>query len=197
MIDSTDHNLDWQGPLGLLPSSADYYRDALAARKPGIYLWAFEYHNGYLIYGVGLTSQPLAKRIGQHIPNFRSGQYTVLNGLSAQRGVRDEFWHGMWEGFNSPARQAERVSRQAEIRHAADEMLGTMRVFLANLPPERRVLGRVESAIMQLLYSAASPICDLPDKGVHLEPRRPSEPPLIMHSNARVILHGLPSRFGA
>jgi len=197
MAGATTYQLDWQGPLALVASGKDYFLDSPAAQRPGIYMWAFEYHQGYLIYGAGLTTRPLASRIREDLRSIRSGEWTVLDGPSAQSGVRREFWHGMWATYNTPARQAERAARRVEIERAADAMLSHMRVFLANLPPDKRVLGRVEAAIMNLLYAGASPICDLPDKGMHLEPRRPDERAMTMLSRAGVTLHGLPSSFEA
>jgi hypothetical protein len=197
MAGAATYQLDWRGPLALLASGDNYYLNSTAASKPGIYMWAFEYQGGYLIYGAGLTTRPLASRIKEDLRSIRSGEWTVLDGPSAQRGIRQEFWHGMWATYNTPARQAERAARRVEIERAAEAMLGCMRVFLANLPPDKRVLGRVEAAIMSLLYACDSPMCDLPDKGMHLEPRRPNEPPLTMLSQAQVILHGMPSTFEA
>ena len=190
-------DLNWQGPFALMGSDVALCFECSAAREPGLYLWTFEFRGGYLIYGVGLTTRPLAKRLTEHIRGFSSGQYTILKWRTAQNGIREEAWHGMWKGYDSPERQAERLARHVEIEIAANEMMSKMRVFLAPLPPNKRVLNRLEAAIMKILYAGSGPVVELPDKGVHLEPRKPSEPPLLVHNNTPYMLHGLPATFQA
>ena len=125
--------------------------------------------------------------------------YTVLDSLSLQDGRRVEVWHGMWtkKATNTPERKALFQSRRDKIQPAIDDLLRTLRIFVAPLPPERRVLARIESAIMNMLWSADEPINTIPDRGMALAPRRPDEPPFIVHSYTPSILFGIPSRFEA
>jgi hypothetical protein len=190
-------HLNWQGPLTLMGTDVDSCFECSAVKSPGLYLWTFDFRGGYLIYGVGLTTRPLAQRLREHMRGFRTGQYTILKWRSAQNGIRDEAWHGMWKGYDSPERQAERLTRRDEIAASAEEMLSKMRVFLAPLPPDKRLLNRLEAAIMNILYAGSGPVLELPDKGVHLEPRKPHEPTVLVHSLAPHFLHGLPATFEA
>lgn len=196
MTIANSYQLDWQGPFTYQRAVGESCFDSWAAKEPGVYLWTFEYRDGYLIYIPGLTMASFAERLGAYINLFRQGKYTILNGLSAQRGIRDEIWHGLlWD--KTPGRKEMFSSRQVEYERAADEMMSKMRIFLAPLRAERRVVPRIEAAIIDILYSGVGPVHDLPDKGMHREPRQLIEEPFTVRSNAHVLLHGLPSSFEA
>jgi hypothetical protein len=159
---------------------------------PGVYLWTAEYLSGYLIYAAGLTRRRFRVRFKEHTGKYLAGEYTVLNISEMQLGRRLEVWHG-W-GW-TPAKRAQFAVRQTEIREAASRQLAGFRVFVANLEASGRVLERLEAAIMNQLYHEASPLCDVPDRGMMLAPRRETEEPITIWNVCESKLHGLPASF--
>jgi hypothetical protein len=109
-----------------------------------------------------------------------------------RRGLRAEAWRG-W-GW-TPEKRAQFAERQTEIREAAKRHLAGFRVFVANVETSGRVLERLEAAIMNQLYHEASPLCDVPDPGMMLAPRRETEEPIAVWNVCGSTLHGLPPSF--
>ena len=159
---------------------------------PGVYLQTFEYQGGYLIYAAGLTRQTVPERFKQHTRKYMNGEYNVLEIAAAQQGVRKEIWHG-W-GYARNHRE-EFEERKPEILDAVRKLLTGFRIFVTDtvdVRREARDLERFEAAIMGRLYQHPSPICDIPDRGMHLAPRWGSEHPIIVRNNCADLIHGLP-----
>jgi hypothetical protein len=162
-------------------------------KVPGVYLPTFEYQGGYLIYIAGLTRRPAPMRFRQHTRFYMNGKCTVLDVAAARQGVRREIWHG-W-GYARKHRE-EFEERKPEILDAVRKQLAEFRIFITDtvdMSREARVLERLEAAIMENLYQQPSPIRDIPDRGMHLAPRRNSESPIIVRNNCADLLHGLPA----
>ena len=157
-------------------------------KTPGVYLQTFEYQDGYLIYAAGLTTRTIPKRFREHTRKYMTGEYTVLDIRAAQRGIRKEIWHG-W-GY-ARRHQAEFEERKTDILDAVRKQLRGFRIFVADAG-EKRVYQRLEASIMNHLYRQPSPLCDIPDRGMHLAPRWSSEKPIIIKNRCAVYLHGLP-----
>ncbi len=76
------------------------------------------------------------------------------------------------------------------------KQLAGFRIFVTHtvdMSKGERVLERLEAAIMNNLYQQPPPICDIPDRGMHLAPRRSSENPIIARNSCAALLHGLPA----
>jgi hypothetical protein len=159
---------------------------------PGVYLLTVEYLSGYLIYAAGLTRRRFRDRFKEHTGKYLAGHYTVLDISDMQLGRRSEVWHG-W-GW-TPEKRAQFAERQTEIREAADRQLAGFRVFVAKVETSGRVLERLEAAIMNQLYHEASPLCDVPDRGMMLAPKRETEEPIAVWNVCGSTLHGLPASF--
>src|SRR5262245_11374897 len=116
MTNTSAYNLNWYGPFSLLNSDQTSCFKSTASQQPGVYMWGFKHRDGYLIYACGLTAKrTLAKRLREDQRSFLTGMWTLLDPAAMERGDRVEFWHGMWKGYNSPAREMERQARQQEI----------------------------------------------------------------------------------
>lgn len=184
----------WRGPFAW----PDFEREAClpaAPRTPGVYIQAFEYDRGFVIYGAGITRRPVAVRLREHTRRYLNGEYTVLDVEAARRGERMEVWHG-W-GY-ARAHRHEFQARKAEIQDAARRQLAAYRIFVADpdVPGEGlRLRERLEAAIMEGLYQQPEPLRDLPDRGMFLAPRRASELPVHVRSACDSVLHGLPEGF--
>ncbi len=169
------------------------------SEQPGIYLFTVEYINGYLIYMAGWTMRPFKKRLREHIREYQKGTYTIFETIDLQKGRRTEIWHGMWKKKSTNTPKIKRLfqSRQRELEPAIEKLLCTFRIFFAPLEVERRILARIEAAIMNTLYSEIEPISTIPDKGMALAPRWEKETPFIVHNLSPVYLYGLPQYFEA
>ena len=179
----------WQGPFAwpktnsALPS---------APSIPGVYLWAFEYADGFLPYAAGITRRTVATRLQEHTQGYLSGVYTILDVDALQRGVRRELWHGFWMRPRSAERTTEYETRRLELEEAARRQLSSFRIFVASVGIAPRILERLEAAIMQHLYAQPKPLCDLPDTGMMLAPRHAAEEAIEVVLPCQHKLYGLP-----
>jgi len=180
----------WSGPSAW-PGFEPQGGPASLPSHSGVYLWTFEYQDGYLIYAAGLTRRLFGQRFREHTRLYLSGDYTVLDVAQLKNGVRSEIWHG-W-GWNA-AKRAEFAERRSEIEEAARRQLAAFRIFVTEVDPQGRVSERLEAAIMNNLYVAPSPFCDVPDKGMMLASKRDSEEPISVWNACECKLHGLPER---
>lgn len=199
ILDSYD--LHWSGPFkwpGVTSEDLpDFLSEQEIAKCCGVYLWTVEHESGYLIYAAGITRRPFGQRFREHTRAYRSGVYTVFDVPSFKSGIRKKVWQGFWFKKRSPEAQNEYQARADEIRTAAEELLQNYRVFLAPLPPNPRVLQRIEAAIMNTLYLASGPASVIPDRGMALAPRWPNETPIRVRSLSSALMHGLPCEFEA
>uniref|UniRef100_A4SCB1 GIY-YIG nuclease family protein n=1 Tax=Chlorobium phaeovibrioides (strain DSM 265 / 1930) TaxID=290318 RepID=A4SCB1_CHLPM len=179
----------WNGPFSW-PDYEEQNGLPGTPRCPGVYLQTFEYLSGYMIYGAGITRRTVITRFKEHSRSFMNGKYTILEPSEAERGVRKEIWHG-W-GYARTHRDLFEANK-LEFQQAARQMLARLRIFVADVGTEDRVLERIEASIMNMLYRQPSPYCDIPDRGMKLTPRRTDEPGMLMISHSRVTIHGLPT----
>ena len=169
MIDETKTlEIDWTGPYSWPGFEADNHLLSIP-RVPGVYIQTFEYQSGYLIYGAGLTRRAIPRRFSEHTRKYLNGEYNVLDVPAAQQGIRKEIWHG-WGCAHEHRNEFE--ARKPHILKAVRNQLANFRIVIADLGVEPRTLERLESAIITNLYQQPSPICDIPDRGMQLSPRR-------------------------
>lgn len=181
--------LCWEGPFAW-PGFERIASLPPIPHRPGVYLQTFEYRDGYLIYLAGITRRAVPARFREHTRKYLNGDYNVLDIDAAQQGVRQEVWHG-W-GYARAHREEFEV-RKREILEAVHRQLAGFRIFVADVGEGPRLLERLEAAIMNHLYQQPPPICDIPDRGMYLAPRRSSEPPIRARNVCGVALHGLPA----
>lgn len=194
-------DLRWEGPFrwpGLdAEGGARAFDEDPVAKSCGIYLWTVEHLDGFLIYAVGITRRPFARRFREHTQAYRTGVYTLFDIPSLKDGIRKEIWHGFWTKKRSRRRLVEYDRRREELRAAADRQLANYRVFVAPVGPVPRILQRIEAAIMDALYAAPGPASVIPDRGMALAPRRRQERPILVRNVVPVLLHGFPLEFEA
>lgn len=190
------YTLDWHGPF-CFQGEEDLLLSSSVAKQYGVYLLTVEHQGGYLIYSAGLTTRTFKQRFQEHIKAYRTGVYTIFDARKFQTGERVEVWRGFWFRKRTHEMEQEFKNRYEEINLAASELLSAFRIFLAPLTTEKRVLERLEAAIMNNLYLGIGAVSHLPDRGMHLAPRRSDEEVFEVRSVAKVCLHGLPERFEA
>lgn len=182
--------ITWEGPFAWPGFEVESSLPALP-KMPGVYIQTFEYQDGYLVAGAGITKRPVAMRLREHTRCFLNGEYTVLDASAASRGERKEVWHG-WDYARTHRHEFE--ARREAIQEAARRQLASYRIFIAD--PEIaaggiRLRERLEAGIMDSLYQHAPPICDFPDKGVFLARRRAEESPVRIRNICSSVLYGL------
>jgi hypothetical protein len=192
--------LNWKGPFRWFGKKSFVVFNQPEAELPGIYLFTFRHKNGCLIYSAGRTNKSFNSRLFDHAKNYLCGVYNVLDPKKAEAGKRVLRWKWMGYGGYDPKRWKrhndfwENYLKNAKYVHA---QLQAMRVFTAPLRADRRVLARIEGAIMNILYRRRDTVGALPDPGMALSPRRPSETMFIVKSAGKVRFHGLPRSFEA
>lgn len=184
-------DVEWLGPYGWPKLEGDL---PSIPEVPAVYLLTIEYQNGYLIYAAGITRRPMPKRFREHTREYMNWIYNVLDIMAMKAGFRKEVWHGFWMMKKRPRKkQVDYKNRQLQIQEAVRKQLTGFRIFAADIGTKPRILERLEAAIMENLYKQPMPLCDIPDRGMMLAPRRKSEIPIIVKNECSVLLHGLPA----
>lgn len=192
MLNKLSIDVIWTGPYSWPKFESENQLPSIP-KHSGVYLWTIEYQNGYLIYAAGITRRSIPSRFREHTQKYMSGDYTVLDIAAMEQGIRKEIWHG-W-GW-TPEKRNDFNNRKLMILDAAHKQLSGFRIFVANVD-QPRISERIEAAIMNCLYQQPAPLCDIPDKGMFLAPRRQNEQPFIVKNITDVHLHGLPQSFEA
>ena len=180
----------WPGVVG--DSNLPRIEEAPEASLGGVYLWTVEYGGKYLIYAAGKTRRSFVKRLREHSTAHRSGFFTIFDMDAMKQGRRQEIWHGFFTKRRPAERQAEFRRRKGEILEAVARQLEAFRVFVAPLEPEPRLLSRMESSIMDCLYSAPEPFSVIPDHGMSLSRRWSSERVIVVRNIGAEVFHVLP-----
>lgn len=180
---------DWSGPFSW-PGFEPENGLSSVPEIPGIYLFTVKSgENEYLIYAAGFTQRPIPKRLREHTGKYRNGDYNILDPECMSYGHRRLIWKG-W-GW-SEEKRAEYEIRKDEILTAADRQLCEMRLFVSNMTTDRRLLARVEGAIMKHLDKCEPPMCNIPDVGMSLSTCWENEEPITMKNSCSSVLRGLP-----
>lgn len=178
--------IKWQGPFSWIGYENQNNLDTIPETEE-IYLWTFEYKDGYLVYCAGITKYT-RKRFRQHTLEYKRGNYTVFNVSEAEQGRRVAIWQG-WSYART--HREEFNERKEEILSAVEEQLKSYRVFVA-LMPETRERARFEAAIMNSIYSSTEPWAELADRGMALSKRRNDEMKIFIKNIFDIKLYGLP-----
>ena len=155
----------------------------------GVYLFTIKYNDGYLVYGAGITNST-KKRLKTHVRKYKKGEYTVLDINSAEKGIRQEIWHG-WQ--YAKQHQEEYNERKAEILQFVDEQLTASRIFVAKIV-DKRTRERFEAAIMHGIYYCKEPWSDVSDRGMYLNGRYTWEMPIETNNICCYKIYGLPCK---
>lgn len=166
---------EYTNKLGSLPDLA------------GVYLFAFEYQDGYILRSAGVTKS-MKRRFKEHTCEYEKGKYTILDIESAKRGERKEIWHG-WE--YARIHRNEFIEHYALILKCLKEELAAYRLFVTEIE-DSRVRERIESAIMLNAYASTGPWSDLVDRGMALRGRFNDEVPIEVKNITPCKIYGLP-----
>lgn len=153
----------------------------------GVYLFTFEYKDGYILRSVGVTKS-MKKRFAEHTREYNNGNYSVLDVECAKRGVREELWHG-WQYAKEHHNQF--LEHKDFILALVRKELISYRLFITEIP-DRRERERLEAAILVNTYGSKEPWADLVDGGMALRGRFNYETPIEIRNVCQHKVHGLP-----
>lgn len=182
----THKNIKWKGPFAWPSFEAENNLKSLP-NGAGIYLFTYNYKEGFIIRSVGVTNS-FKRRFSQHTREYRKGHYTVLDVNFARQGERRELWHG-WEYAKQYSKEFFR--NEKEIMQFVDKELEAFRLFIA-IEEDQRKRERIEFAIMHHIYGAKEPWSDLVDGQMFLRGRANSEVPIKANNLSQEKIFGLP-----
>lgn len=184
----------WQGPFSWPGFETDTGLPPAPTELGGwVYLQTVDYADGLAVYAAGITNRNVPSRFREHTRKTLDGDYNLLDMDAMRRGERIQLWHG-WEQ-RTPERLASLAENKLQIQEWARTQMGHFRIFAAILPDTDRLLRRMESTIMDCLYAQESPLANLPDKGMSLSRRWPTEEPVTIRNECRHKRYGIPDQF--
>jgi hypothetical protein len=178
-------NILWQGPFSW-PGFEQTNQLAVIPDVAGVYLFAFEYKDGYILRSAGHTNS-MKRRFAQHKREYMSGNYTVLDVESASNGERKEIWHG-WS--YAKEHRDEFMRHKNYILKAVNKELASYRLFITEITDKRK-RKRIEFAIIQDAYISKEPWGDLVDGGMALSGRANYEVPIEVKNVCSCKIYGL------
>lgn len=153
----------------------------------GVYLFTFEYKNGYILRSLGVTNS-MKRRLREHTREYKKGGYTVLDVELAKRGLRLELWHG-WQ--YAKENQDQFLANKSVILEFVKIELIAYRLFVSEIADKRK-RERIEASILINAYSSRKPWSDLIDGGMALRGRYNYETPIKINNVCSHKLYGLP-----
>ena len=172
--------LETIGPFSWLSSCDDApprVFDSPASNKCGVYLFTVPTEEGYLIYWVGQTSQPVRTRLATHSREFLAGTYNILDMAELREGKRTVLWRGLWWRKDAADRYEEYLLSASKVALLTLTQLRATRIYMIPTPKDRRFLARLEASIVNTLY-ADSKVGTILDRGYNLAPRWDTEDPI-------------------
>ena len=183
-------SIHWSGPFSwpgyetatLLPALPDV---------PGVYMETYAHGHAFLVRGCGITTRSVRRRFREHTNHYHAGTYNVLDMEAVADAKRKLVHQGSWW---SKKRFAGPKLEGPALHQAVDRQLRMLRLFVAELREEKRILERIESAVMNRLYRSEPPYCDFLDKGTFRVVRQKDEPPIWVSMSCDHPLLALPAR---
>lgn len=180
--------IHWKGPFSLPKYEKETGLNSIPDLS-GVYLFCFEFEDGYLLYGAGI-SKSIRKRMLAHIREYKKGNYTVFNTDNAKKGIRDEIWHG-WKYARENRNEFEH-NKETILRYVEKQLIA-FNIFIGEIS-EKRKRERIEDAIMQGIYNSKEKWSELADRGMFLKGRFNSEMPIEITNITSEKIYGLPDK---
>ncbi|MBT3069740.1 hypothetical protein KKP04_02510 [Rhodomicrobium sp. Az07] len=190
----------------------------------GVYLQTFEYNGGYIIYCAG-HAKNVKLRFATHERKRRVGdEINVFDVDKIKEGIRSRVWNGYSDWWKTNASAVALAERQRAIGYSFDwgneipsyqtrkaiafaehwrmvsiassAQCRAMRLFIAEFGPGDRLRKRLEAGVMNALYSASPPFCDIPDRGMALSriDSKRGEKAVVVDNRSTANIHALPIR---
>jgi hypothetical protein len=167
--------------------------DPAIGAAAGVYAFAFDAPDGFVVYVVGETARSFAVRLREHTTAYLAGTYTLIDPDAAAAGQRVELWRGLWFMRDAWKRLPELLARGDRHFAEVERVLRAYRVFLLPIEGNKRLGERIEATLAEALYSDRNPYAAIPDRGMALRPRRRGETPITLRLKSQCRLVGVPS----
>lgn len=185
----------WEGPFAWPGYEKETGLDSIPD-VGGVYLWTFEYKDGYLLYLPGITKS-MKKRFKQHTSSFKNGgDVYVLQPDQASKGIRVELWS--WQYSKN---EDEFEKNKHLFLEDVEKQLSAMRIFAAEIPDNsgQHLRRRIEGALIENLYNSKEPWAELADRGMSYLKPKPSDKgyygqPIIGKNLCSAKIYGLPEK---
>jgi hypothetical protein len=189
--------LAWDGPYSWFGDGAPAIFATPAAARSGLYAWSAAMEDGDWVYYVGQTTKSFGDRHWEHWREYASGAYGIHDPSAFYGGRHQLAYKGF--AYRRPAHVhvAPFVAALDHHLSAAVSFLRPMRIWLAELPADRRLQRRVESAVVRAPYQQPGPARAFQEPQMRTAPRRADEAPLRVHVRPPYALVGLPSELDA
>jgi hypothetical protein len=181
-------DLQWRGPFSWIGFGQNNKLEP-TPNVSGVYLFTFEYRDGYILRSVGITNS-MKRRFSQHTREYLEGNYTILDVEYAKVGIRKEIWHG-W-GYAKRHRD-EFLKHKNYILPFIKKELEAYRIFITKVD-DKRIRERLEFAIVHSIYGSKEPWSNLIDGGMALRGRFNCEIPIEVRNVCSSKIYGLPEK---
>jgi len=154
--------MKWYGPYKWYGKGEDSFFNTEnkeeIIKESGIYLLTIPFESEYLTYYVGETRRPFVERFKEHTRYYLSGHYRVYDPREFAKGKTQTLkWGGTWKPERQdPKYMLEFLNKYSELSTVIYKFLGRLRIFIAPLKTDDRVLKRIESAIVARLRDQKS-----------------------------------------
>jgi hypothetical protein len=192
-----DLELAWDGPYSWFGDGAPALFPSAAASSSGIYVWTASMPEGEWAYYVGQTTKSFGDRHWDHWREYASGAYSIHEADAFYRGGHRLLYQGF--NYRRPAHKYLEPFIRSIDEHlaAAVRLLRPMRIWLGELPPDRRLQRRVEGAVIRALYAQDGPAKSFQEPSMRAEVRTKYESPVRVKVRTPCPFVGLPSDFEA
>ena len=190
--------LEWQGPFEFSSHAGRSIFLAEAGKGKGIYAWGVETSRGLLPHYVGETDTSFARRHLEHFKAYADGTYSTRNGELFGNGKEDIVFPGSYWKKGVPINHHQRfIDGFAEMAKHIVTMLGTIRIYVAELSTDQRIRRRVEAGLVDGFYRAPEEVRSLFAKGYRAWRRRETEEVILVDCANPPPIIGFPSSFEA
>ena len=190
--------LEWQGPFEFSSLAGRSIFSAEAGKGRGIYAWGVETPNGLLPHYVGETDTSFSRRHLEHFKAYADGTYSTRNGELFGNGKEDVVFPGRYWKKGVPINHHQPfIDGFAEMAKHIVTMLGTIRIYVAELSTDQRTRRRVEAGLVDGLYRAPEEARSLFAKGYRTWRRRVSEDVILVDCANPPPIVGFPLSFEA
>ncbi len=187
--------LHFKGPYSWLPTDLPSVMEKDATTtKSGIYLWTAGTPDGELVWYIGQTGRRFRARFSEHLAQFLSGRYSILEPQAFGRGEMIKVWSPA--GRSATDRWPEDyIPRMQELAPTLIQFLGVLHIMLAPLDADPATRKRIEIALGDHLAGEPEPV------GTFQAPRYQMTPasgdPILINLRSEVPIRGLPTRLSA
>lgn len=183
------YHVKWYGPFEWYGENSIFSHPL--GEEGGIYLFTAPFEGKHLIYYVGETGRSFIQRFLEHTQAYLSGLSRVYEPTEFVKGKKVFAWEGMWNTYTRPKRMVEFLNRHVKLSPIILRFLQCMRVFIAPLNEDKRIIERIEAAIHHRLDEQAGIIGTFQDDDIRYRSKRDDEEPIIIKMSQTESLLGI------